>query len=72
MAPGGSACKEVLESHPTVSDYDIGTAKAVDNSTTTKVLGGKQGVYSNNGVHELLECPVCTNLMYPPIHQVCV
>jgi E3 ubiquitin-protein ligase SIAH1 len=22
------------------------------------------------GVHELLECPVCTNSMYPPIHQV--
>lgn len=22
-------------------------------------------------VHELLECPVCTNSMYPPIHQVC-
>lgn len=21
-------------------------------------------------VHELLECPVCTNSMYPPIHQV--
>lgn len=21
-------------------------------------------------VHELLECPVCTNCMYPPIHQV--
>ncbi|TVU32417.1 hypothetical protein EJB05_24148, partial [Eragrostis curvula] len=21
------------------------------------------------GVHELLECPVCTNSMYPPIHQ---
>lgn len=21
-------------------------------------------------VHELLECPVCTNFMYPPIHQV--
>ncbi|GFQ00572.1 E3 ubiquitin-protein ligase sinat5 [Phtheirospermum japonicum] len=20
-------------------------------------------------VHELLECPVCTNSMYPPIHQ---
>ncbi|CBI17202.3 unnamed protein product, partial [Vitis vinifera] len=20
-------------------------------------------------VHELLECPVCTNYMYPPIHQ---
>jgi hypothetical protein len=21
-------------------------------------------------VHELLECPVCTNSMFPPIHQV--
>ncbi|CAL9195877.1 unnamed protein product [Musa hybrid cultivar] len=21
-------------------------------------------------VHQLLECPVCTNSMYPPIHQV--
>ncbi|PNX67480.1 E3 ubiquitin-protein ligase sinat3-like protein, partial [Trifolium pratense] len=20
-------------------------------------------------VHDLLECPVCTNSMYPPIHQ---
>lgn len=25
---------------------------------------------SNISVHELLECPVCTNSMYPPIHQV--
>ncbi|KAJ4705539.1 E3 ubiquitin-protein ligase [Melia azedarach] len=32
-------------------------------------VAGKNGIYSNNGVHELLECPVCTNLMYPPIHQ---
>ncbi|KAH9731440.1 E3 ubiquitin-protein ligase SINAT3 [Citrus sinensis] len=23
-------------------------------------------------VHELLECPVCTNSMYPPIHQIIV
>lgn len=23
-----------------------------------------------SSVHELLECPVCTNSMYPPIHQV--
>ena len=32
-------------------------------------------LHSNNGpgttsVHELLECPVCTSSMYPPIHQV--
>jgi hypothetical protein len=25
---------------------------------------------SSGGVHELLECPVCTNSMFPPIHQV--
>jgi hypothetical protein len=25
---------------------------------------------SAGGVHELLECPVCTNYMFPPIHQV--
>ncbi|CAD6254531.1 unnamed protein product [Miscanthus lutarioriparius] len=24
---------------------------------------------ANGGVHELLECPVCTNSMFPPIHQ---
>ena len=75
MAPGGSSCKEVIESHPSISDYDIAAAKAESNSTPAKgiiSLGGKHGVYSNNGVHKLLECPVCTNLMYPPIHQVCI
>ena len=25
---------------------------------------------TTTSVHELLECPVCTNSMYPPIHQV--
>jgi E3 ubiquitin-protein ligase SIAH1 len=74
MAPGGSAFKEVLEFHSTVADCDVASSKSENNITPTKgsvVLGGKHGVYSNNGVHELLECPVCTNLMYPPIHQVC-
>ncbi|KAK6232307.1 Seven-in-absentia protein [Theobroma cacao] len=72
MAPGGSACKEVVESHPSVADYDIATAKSESNTTTMKSpvsLLGKHGIHSNNGVYELLECPVCTNLMYPPIHQ---
>lgn len=26
---------------------------------------------TTTSVHDLLECPVCTNSMYPPIHQVC-
>ncbi|RZS20041.1 hypothetical protein BHM03_00052521, partial [Ensete ventricosum] len=32
--------------------------------------GAKAGISSTGSVHELLECPVCTNSMYPPIHQV--
>lgn len=31
---------------------------------------GAAGVAPGSSVHELLECPVCTNSMYPPIHQV--
>lgn len=74
MAPGGSTFKEVLESYSTTSDYDV-AVKSESTSAVTKAasgLGRKVAVYSTNGVHELLECPVCTNLMYPPIHQVCL
>lgn len=28
------------------------------------------GVFQTSNVHELLECPVCTLSMFPPIHQV--
>ncbi|XP_022967857.1 E3 ubiquitin-protein ligase SINAT2-like isoform X2 [Cucurbita maxima] len=72
MAPGSSTCKEVVDSHPSVSGHDIAMSKSENNSTSSKVLlgsSGKLGVYSTNGVQELLECPVCTNLMYPPIYQ---
>lgn len=86
MAPGASTCKEVLESHHTVSDYDIAMSKSESTSSLNKIspgmggkhgiystnggMGGKHGIYPTNGVHELLECPVCTSLMYPPIYQV--
>lgn len=33
--------------------------------------GGKPNVAVSSSVRELLECPVCLNSMYPPIHQVC-
>lgn len=35
------------------------------------IVGLVQGIGPATSVHELLECPVCTNSMYPPIHQVC-
>ncbi|XP_020682759.1 E3 ubiquitin-protein ligase SINAT2 isoform X2 [Dendrobium catenatum] len=31
--------------------------------------GVKRGLSSTSSVHELLECPICTNSMYPPIYQ---
>ncbi|KAI7986701.1 E3 ubiquitin-protein ligase SINAT3 [Camellia lanceoleosa] len=27
-------------------------------------------IHLTTSVHELLECPVCTNSMYPPIYQI--
>lgn len=72
VAPGVKS-KGVLESCQTVSDYDMAMAKSETVGALNKPtpgLGGKHGLYSTNGVHELLECPVCTSLMYPPIHQV--
>lgn len=74
MAPDGGVCKQVVESHPKHVKYDAGMGKMEKNSTLTKSaigLGEKHRIPSTNGVHELLECPVCASLMYPPIYQVC-
>jgi hypothetical protein len=44
-------------------------------STVTTTSSGRKAASGtaappHSNVHELLECPVCTNSMYPPIHQV--
>ncbi|KAF2286282.1 hypothetical protein GH714_013139 [Hevea brasiliensis] len=36
---------------------------------TATCLGGNLGTSSTSDVQNLLECPVCMNLMYPPIYQ---
>jgi E3 ubiquitin-protein ligase SIAH1 len=41
------------------------------NGTATGAIAGGPMMPPATSVHELLECPVCTNSMYPPIHQVC-
>jgi hypothetical protein len=44
---------------------------AMDAACPNPKGGGAGGVVPpGSSVHELLECPVCTNSMYPPIHQV--
>lgn len=76
MSPGGGFCNEMIESHVTFGDYDAATSNLELRSSpykkTASSLVENPGMASNNDVHELLECPVCMNLMYPPIHQVLI
>ncbi|KAL3649310.1 E3 ubiquitin-protein ligase sinat2 [Castilleja foliolosa] len=44
-------------------------AEIVEFRRSSKLNVSKHGSSSNTAVHELLECPVCINVMYPPIHQ---
>ncbi len=42
----------------------------VESKNPLLTLGRKTSfaVAHTNNVHDLLECPICTNSMYPPIH----
>lgn len=73
MAPGGNICMDVPESQTSDSELSVdrNDLAEVPPSKPSSVSGVKAIVSSSSGVHELLECPVCTNSMYPPIHQVC-
>ncbi|MQL75692.1 hypothetical protein Taro_008055 [Colocasia esculenta] len=71
MSPVGGVCREVPEAHSV--DYEVSTSSNdPENLQPSKPCFAscvKVGVPSTSSVHELLECPVCTNSMYPPIHQ---
>lgn len=71
MASGASYYDD-LRSKPEVIDppqnkdtLDVG--EHVKESGQTAI---KPDVTVSSSVRELLECPVCLNAMYPPIHQV--
>lgn len=66
--PGGSAFKEVVESHPKQTNYKMSKMKAESGAVKTNLLLAEK--HSIHGVHELLLCPTCADSMYPPIHQV--
>ena len=59
-----------------VSLLDAAAPAAVDDASRGlgTLLAAARASYPKvataGGVHELLECPVCTNSMFPPIHQV--
>ncbi|KAI0499403.1 hypothetical protein KFK09_020306 [Dendrobium nobile] len=59
---------------PDAEDMDCDSSTAIDFDSARSFIASatssiKVGISSTSGVHELLECPVCTNSMYPPIHQ---
>ncbi|KAK4489685.1 hypothetical protein RD792_000318 [Penstemon davidsonii] len=70
MALGIGSCKEAIESQSKYANNEISLMKAengctlIKSTTTRGVI--KHGI---NGVHDLLQCPICANSMYPPIHQ---
>lgn len=73
MTPVGGVYKELVESYPKPGEYDAGMAKMEKNNIPVRNVveaGENHRISLTSEVHELLECPVCTSLMYPPIHQV--
>ncbi|KAH9330705.1 hypothetical protein KI387_002813, partial [Taxus chinensis] len=70
MASGNTHCADMHEvpevidpPSPNPVEHDVGEVK---NSIRLTV---KSNISAASSVHELLECPVCTNSMYPPILQ---
>lgn len=72
MSSGGSAYEGTMESHNV--DYDIAPEtvefRRSPHRKFSSLSCARHPMTSNTAVHELLECPVCLNVMYPPIHQV--
>lgn len=56
---------EVIDPPESEEMMDIG--ESVSDPAQNSV---KSNVTVSSSVRELLECPVCLNAMYPPIHQV--
>jgi E3 ubiquitin-protein ligase SIAH1 len=73
MAPGN--LKMGIPESPLREEGDTPSSteeSEVESKNPLLTLGRKTSAAAahTSSVHELLECPVCTNSMYPPIHQV--
>ncbi|KAK2658728.1 hypothetical protein Ddye_005261 [Dipteronia dyeriana] len=64
-----------LHHHPNHTHHQFSSSKPNNNNNGNNGNGinssvvGPTAITPATSVHELLECPVCTNSMYPPIHQ---
>ena len=65
--------EDEIHQHLPQHHHDFSSSKPNIRSTNNAAGAGIPGptaIAPATSVHELLECPVCTNSMYPPIHQV--
>ncbi|CAM6040937.1 unnamed protein product [Sphagnum compactum] len=80
MAPGTvkmevpeSPMRDGGDTPSSIESSEVESALLSKATLTTTALGRKAAggapAPPHSNVHELLECPVCTNSMYPPIHQ---
>lgn len=74
MAPGERAFPIINEAGISLSDYLTVPESEGFRSSPYKhaatIVNNKVGMPSDTAVHDLFECPVCMNIMYPPIQQV--
>lgn len=81
MAPGTvkmevpeSPMRDGGDTPSSIESSEVESALLSKATLTTTAIGrkaaGGAAAPPHSNVHELLECPVCTNSMYPPIHQV--
>lgn len=68
MDTGDGMYKEVKDSRMAIADNIMSTSSMELRGSPFR-KGATRTPYTNE-VQELLECPVCMNLMYPPIYQV--
>ncbi|KAL4558151.1 hypothetical protein LXL04_036348 [Taraxacum kok-saghyz] len=61
----GGVCKDVTESHPKI----VSTSKPDPKTNIITKTTENHTISSTHVVYELLECPMCRKLMYPPILQ---
>ncbi|GAB2218338.1 hypothetical protein Drorol1_Dr00001558 [Drosera rotundifolia] len=69
MAPGGGVCEKHVEPRALVSDGTAAPQGSHLKRAPAAAAVGKPGVPLACNVGDLLECPQCSNMMFPPILQ---
>ncbi|KAK9013723.1 hypothetical protein V6N11_041721 [Hibiscus sabdariffa] len=65
------ASSDVIDDDDEIHHHQLSPlSKTHSNNGNSNSIVSSAAHPSTTSVHELLECPVCTNSMYPPIHQV--